>query len=68
MNIEKLIANSEHNWKLNSNGEPDDFALDVDPDEGSMIGHNGYECLDCGYIFCEHCVSAGWEKFVSECK
>lgn len=37
-----------HIWGRGSNGEVNDFALEVDP-------HNGPRCARCGYSYCIHC-------------
>lgn len=41
-----------HKWKLDEYGKIDDFAM-------SYENHNGPECTECGYYFCEHCTPHG---------
>ena len=44
-----------HKWRLNENGQPDDWAFEV--------GYcNGYVCERCYYTFCIHCEPNGFEK------
>lgn len=45
---------TEHKWKQDQ-GEPDEFALDV---EAETTGHNGPECETCGFSACISCVRA----------
>lgn len=68
MEVEELLKNSSHDWILDSNGNPDDMAYDVDPTEDSSIGHNGYMCKVCYYTVCVHCLESGWVDFESECE
>ena len=44
---------SEHNWRKNEDGEPDEWAWMFDI-------HNGPVCERCGYSFCEECKPHGW--------
>lgn len=45
-----------HEWALDENGEVDHFAHCIDV-PGEPPGHNGPQCVKCGYYFCEHCQS-----------
>lgn len=53
----------KHVWKKLTNGDIDEFVLDV---EAETTGHNGPGCEVCGFYFCIHCpdAEANWE---SEC-
>lgn len=44
-----------HKWRLNENGEPDEWAFEYGY-------HNGYSCQRCGYCFCMHCDPDGFDK------
>ena len=66
INLEELMANSEHTWQLDRKGKPDDFAYEYE-DYDSIGGHNGYRCVKCDYSFCMHCIEAQYETFESEC-
>ena len=43
----------EHDWKLNKDGNPDEFTWDCG-------FHNGPSCKRCHYSFCIHCKPYGW--------
>lgn len=48
---------TKHRWKMcgyEENDEIDDFAYGVGY-------HNGPECVDCGFYFCQHCDPEGYE-------
>ena len=47
----------KHNWKMCSyTSIPDE--IDTFAFESGF--HNGPECEDCGFNFCEHCSPEGW--------
>jgi len=46
----KLRKQHGHEWKKDSDGNIDEFAM-------SYGNHNGPECVKCGYDYCQHCKS-----------
>lgn len=44
-----------HKWRLNEDGQPDEWAF-----ENGYC--NGYACTRCYYTFCKHCEPNGFEK------
>lgn len=45
------MTTSEHVWKLDPGGSPDEWYV-----EGETCGHSGYECAICGASDCQMCV------------
>ena len=50
----KKFQYPEHKWRLDENGEIDEFAYECDY-------HNGPVCERCYYSFCEHCNPDGYK-------
>jgi hypothetical protein len=48
-----------HEWKLDGQGNVDDFFQDSG--SGGM-SHNGPGCIVCGFHFCEHCWPEGRDQ------
>lgn len=49
----------KHTWKLDEDGDIDDFAYNTEGSDSEMIC-NGPVCKICGFSFCHHCNPYGY--------